>query len=441
MQKQRNVTLRWAREAPLHEVCIEVADRYRENKKSLNGAVLAAIASRLVAAELHPGGPYKHSDGSVDIVTNLSIGYLFACLQKPLPYIESLRKKLEKHSQHPPSLQRLLLKYRGLSNDTSPLPPPSNASYTAAYSQLGQLPKPLKTLAFSFLDRLEKTDKNREIALLPTFFYESLTTTEISPSLSILGEANIYCWIAYTIYDHLLDGEQATQYLPVANVSMRLALQRYQSLFPGNPSFQQKVMSVFDGMDAANSWEMKYCRFEQKGSMTTITTLPAYGRYDFLARRSLGHALGPLAIAYANSLRPLQVDALEKGFRHYLIARQLSDDIHDWQEDMRAGHGSAVVTYILNDERIKAGTYEIEPLISTMQSNFWRRSMQATNTIIRQHVRLSRKYLSNSQILRKDGPFLELVTRLDAIATESSLERQRYEEFSSTYRQLSPNTR
>lgn len=435
-----NVTINWAREAPLHEVCISIADAYLQNKHSLDGHILAGIASRIIASEIQPGGPYKNDAGVVDPHTNLAICYLFAALKKPLAFTDSLLQKTRSNPLLiPPATKELLVKFDNLLTARVAIPSASTTSeksYHLAAQELGKLQRPARDLSLSFLERLKTADKNSEITLMPTLFFESLISPVRTPPLVSLGEANIYCWIAYTIYDHILDGKSMVEYLPVGNIAMRLALQRYQALFPKNHPFQRKILDIFTGMDMANSWELKHCRFPQQGDAITISRLPSYGHLDFLARRSLGHVLGPLTVATLLSHNKQQTSAIEKGLHHYLIARQLSDDIHDWQEDIRAGHSSAVVTYILKNQDIKAGSYHLDPLVEKMQANFWQHSMQATNNLIHEHAHLARHHFAKSGSLKENGGVMNLVSRLDAIATESSKEKKRYEAFSSTYRSL-----
>lgn len=432
-------TIEWVKAAPLHKVCLALAEDYVQNKTKPDGALLAHLVKRLVKAEVRPGGPYYSEDGSVDFLTNLAVGYLFTSLKKPLPSVDIFIKSHRPQKLSPTTLA-ILKKYEKLYTF---LPPanPHNKSHQAIFAtvekQLSRLDEPLRLHSLSFLSRVQHADKNQEIALLPRFFYDSLTSPFVVPPLAQLGEANIYCWIAYTIYDHIIDGEQITEYLPVANLAMRLALARYQALFPPNHPFQQQVQHTFNTMDWANSWEMAHCRFPQNSKYITIPALPTYGRYQLLAHRSFGHVLGPLALAHLAGVQASAIKNIEKGFEHYLIARQLNDDLHDWQQDISAGQASAVVTHILKHLQIQPGTYELEPLITQMQTDFWQHSMKAINSIVRRHLQLCRQHFLKSGVVKNEGELFALISHLEAIATQSNLEHQRSQTFATTYRQLS----
>lgn len=436
-ENQNSTAAKWAREAPIEEVCIHVADTYLKDSHSLDGSLLANLAARIIACEIQPGGPYKNTLGIIDPHMNLAICYLFTALKKPLAFTDPFLRKVRSHSSASLKTKALLAKFDQLAHtqaNTVSMDAVSEKSYRLAKKEFDTLQRPARNLALSFLERLQSGDKNREITLIPTLFFESLTHPNITPPLVQLGEANIYCWIAYTIYDHILDDKPFIEYLPLANIAMRLALRRYQSLFPSNHPFQQKIIDTFTNMDAANSWELHHCRFLKTEDTITISRLPSYGRLDFLARRSFGHALGPLAITTILPHTPQQAKSVEKALCHYLIARQLSDDIHDWQEDIRAGHSSAVVTHILKNQAIKPGLYPLDPLVEKMQADFWLHSMQATNVMIRHHTSLAKYHFARTHLLKEEGGILNLITRLEAVAIASSNEKKRYEAFSATYR-------
>lgn len=436
MKPYQDVTTEWIEQGALDEICLALAQTVRQGKKP-GGALLARLAQRLIQAEVKPGGPYYGASHSPDFFTNLAIAYLFVCLQQPLPGLTAFIDAERHRTKHSARTRQLLKDYDArLLQPTSPRTTAKLTSYAQATRRLSTLEEPLKTQALRFLLRIEEADKSGEIALLPTMFYHSLVSPFSFPPLATLGELNVYTWLAYTIYDHVLDGEPLTDHLPVANTALRLVLSGYRRVFPPGHSFHQKVDNVFTAMDTANSWEARHCRFKIKDTAITIDSLPAYGRCNLLAQRSYAHVLGPLALVHLSSPSPDAVESIEKGLSHYLIARQLNDDLHDWQQDMRAGQASAVVTYILKQCKVKPGDYTIDSLITRMQANFWNHSMEAIAANICRHVDISRKHLLKSGLMNKSGEFFALLTHLEDIARQSSKEHDRFQDFADTYRQL-----
>lgn len=410
-----------AREVPLDTFCLSLAHTYLQNPSRVNGTVMARLTQRLIIAESQPGGPYYGEKNTLDFPTNLAIAYLFALFKMPLP---NLTIFISKHRpQAPAACKKLLHAYdQVLKNSAQKVPPKSpehHAIFLTIKNQLKQLPQPEKPLALAFLQKIHQSDTSQEIALLPTFFANSLILPTKALPIQQLGEANIYCWIAYSIYDKIIDDEPAIQALPVANTAMRTSLKSYQNIFPQHHPFQQTILSTFTAMDHANAWEIAHCRFKRAGEDIIISKLPRYNHFEILADRCSGHILGSLAIA---SLCDVSGDArahLEKGLRHYLIARQLSDDIHDWKEDFSAGHASSTVTHMLKWLNIQPGVHSFTSLSEALQENFWLHSMENFTAIIVRHLHHSRRHLLQSGILEVNGPLFSLHDRLETIAKQS----------------------
>lgn len=419
----------------IEALCLSLIAFYEKNKTT-DGQKMAQLVQLLIAHESKPGGPYFGPDGALSFPTNLAVGYLFTLLGIPLPNVDAFIAKY-RTSRQPTHLQKLLKKYDSLRQPTLKKPAPSEhkALFRLAQRELSHLQQPEKPLALAFLKKIQEADTaTNEIALLPTFFARSLTASRPSFPLLQLGLANIYCWIAYSIYDHILDDEPAAaQLLPVANSAMRKSLQNYQQLFSATHPFQYTLQKTFDAMDHANAWEIAHARFQIKGKEVIISTLPSYGNYAILADRCSGHILGPLAIATLCDVSPKAFKQLEKGLRHYLIARQLSDDIHDWKEDFAAGHTSSTVAYMLKQLHITPGTHSFASLSTALQTNFWHHSMEGFTAIIVRHLRYSRRYLLQSGLLEKDAPLFALHARLETIAARSLAEYRSSKAFLSTY--------
>lgn len=423
------------REVSLSSFCLSIARLYLRDKTNLSGEMMAELTSRLIKAEIAPGGPYIGPSGSPDLPTNIAVGYLFACFNKPLPRVGNFIAEARTMQSTSPTLKQLLRLYDKATTPSpkKPSPPIDHQKiFLTTKQNLKSLRQPEKTLALAFLSKIHQADQSYEIALLPTFLAHSLSPLLPALPLARLGEANILCWMAYSIYDKLLDDEPAAQYLPIANITQRKSIEIYQSLLPSSHPFHQTILDTFLAMDHANAWEMTFCRFKRAGESISISGLPHYGQNMLLAKRSLGHILGPLTIAALLDLPASNVKNLEKGLCHYLIARQLSDDIHDWKEDFEAGHASNVVTYILKHLKIQPGTYKVELLLERMQHDFWDHSMEATNTQIHRHLRLSRRYLLKGG-LRKDGKIFTLLDRLTSSAAESANQQKQYRSFLSSY--------
>ncbi len=309
-----------------------------------------------------------------------------------------------------------------------------------AYAQkhLVKLDEPLRQQSKTFLTKLAQSSSGREIALLPQLFAQALTRTPWLPNVfyARLGAANIFGWMAYTIYDDFLDDEGDPRKLPVANVAMRESLASFRLALP-QEFFLDRVQQTFTRIDAANAWEVVHCRFENDGKTVFIKKLPHFKNVVFLAERSVGHCLAPLAVLAANGFKldDPRVTLFEKGFRHYLAARQLNDDLHDWQDDFARGQISYVVAHLLRAINCRTGRRQsTAQLSSQLQRQFWQTSLPRLCQTITRQIRLSRQAYAQSQLFTNQNQFLELLDTLEDSMVHTLAERQKAVQFLEAYK-------
>jgi len=210
-------------------------------------------------------------------------------------------------------------------------------------------PKPAKTKPVK-LDRFNGIDverivgaKNlREIAGLPALAAKLANARITSTVLDDIYIYTTYGWIAYMIYDQFLDEGGDPTLLPVANRAQREMNRYFLSKLPGLAD------ALLDRVDSANLWEANHCRCKPDALVGDIV-LPDYGDLMPLADRSIGHALAVLAVLVEAgfAIDSPKVNQTITFFEHYLIARQLNDDAHDWQEDLDHGQINSVGTELL----------------------------------------------------------------------------------------------
>lgn len=276
----------------------------------------------------------------------------------------------------------------------------------------------------SMLATITKADPQHEITLLPYLFAQSLSNAQhlYKPEqlCAALGVANLYGWIAYTIYDDFLDDEGQPKLLPAANVALRSSLLQFHDALPDMPQFQARIAHTFTTMDNANTWEVTHCRFAVTHRSLTIGALPRFAQRQKLAERSLGHGLGPLALLVASgaSLHDPHVTAIDKAFRHYLIARQLNDDAHDWKEDVQRGHSTYVVATILRQLGV-SGTQSFDTLLPAMERQFWNHTLIDVCHTMQQHIARGRALLADNPYLVSDNLLIQLFNNTEKSVQET----------------------
>lgn len=437
---QKNLELSDALALDFTELCARIADAYSHDATSVDGSIFAYLAKRLIAAEIQSGGPYNDESDNPTIRLNAAIGRLFFLMGRSLPNVDAY---LDTASPQPSTADHEALElYKAARKDVlhkENKHSKQHTSYRRAIKTLTALEDPVKTQALHFLERIEAADTTREIAAISHFTKRAIKNTLVSPTqLNVLGEANVHSWIAYTIYDHILDKEADAALLPAANVCMRLALAHYQKALPARHPLQPLIVKYFDKVDTISAWEVTSCRFPVADNSIRIQSLPNYQDYEALAWRSCIHILGPLIVAALSpSSSAKNSKHLVAGLHHYLIARQLGDDIHDWREDLMAGRITAVVALLLARQELQENSlHSLDDLIPIVQKDFLNAGAIQISQLILQHTKHALFELAAAGC-DPSSELIDLVRRLERMANESIRHQQRFADFQNEYSSIS----
>jgi hypothetical protein len=274
--------------------------------------------------------------------------------------------------------------------------------------------------------QIEKTS-DEKITTLAYEFHESLYKKGIFVSPDIvesLSLANFFGWMAYAIYDDALDGEDGAALIPCANFFLRALTEIYHSLGTRAAGIVPLFKNTMNRIDNANAWEQHHCRIPAGSDATPGNVLtrpsPSFDDHETLADRSIGHAMGPLAIlllaGYAAESE--EYKKVESFFCHYLIARQLHDDAHDWAEDLLRGRVNSVGIIVLNNFKKK---YSIAAL-PKLKKIFWEETIDVAARMIVTHVVAARRARERSPL--SDTDFMEsALQRLASGARRAITER------------------
>ncbi len=191
-----------------------------------------------------------------------------------------------------------------------------------------------------YVRRILLTDAKHPISLLPYLFQNSLHDPSALPIKLVrdLGIAHVYGWLAYTIYDDISDDRKNCHLLPVAGILSRMSIKLFCSWSPEKSFFQDVCCPVFDAMDSASVQDMSQSSGEKFSERY----------YDTLSKRSKGHILPAYTIlSYLRIHRSSPThNAVQKFFQTYITARQMCDDLYDWQEDMSKKHITPISDFL-----------------------------------------------------------------------------------------------
>ena len=392
----------------------------RIDQTLVDNEILVAFYEKLVRCEVETGGAYIESGDEDTLLTNALIARVWRELKHPIAHLEAYvcAEMHEKLPDNPSILWTISWPhplagceefdthvYKGLQHTTvlsrrniatSPSP-----TMMAVARQLDKLKDPLRMQALKQWEKMSKVDQSSyEMSQLSYYFNKAMGNKSDTRLLRCLGRANIYTWMAYTIYDNILDDEEGGQRLSLANYFHRQALQHYTRAMPGRIS-EKLIYDSFDKMDKANAWELHNTRVKVDAKNIYLRHIPIYEKGEILADRAIGHVVGPLLLALSDS----HTNALTKGLRHYLIARQINDDTHDWLDDIYQGHLSYIVTDLLRGANIPLRTQPIQEVVNILQQYFWEEGLEKALYTVREHTTISRRYFSRAGMETQNSDF------------------------------------
>lgn len=268
--------------------------------------------------------------------------------------------------------------------------------------------------------KLVQKDMSKQIALMPYYFFETLDVSRERISkkqICALGAANMLGWVAYTIYDDFFDGEGNPELLSAANSCLRQVTSIFENLTIEEKKLNSLFHKTLNTIDGANAWEVNYCRIEQRRNRYFLfdVQLLDYTQLDQLAQKSIGHAIGPFSILYALGYkeRSKEYKALYSFFMHYLIAKQLHDDAHDWEKDLAKGQVTFVVALLLKRAKekqiIRTQSFSLGKILPRLQELFWYEVIQEVCAEVKEQVRLAKVSLLSVTPIMYPKPLLDLL--------------------------------
>lgn len=261
-----------------------------------------------------------------------------------------------------------------------------------------------------FIKKFISSKNFDEIVLFPETFVNSLEKgVKISDQFcKKTCIANYFGWIAYTIYDDLIDEEGNLALLPLANVCMRESYQILSSL-TNSEDFSKYIKKAFLEIDEANLWELENTRIKiENNSIISVKRMPDKEKYfNIISNRSFGHGLGLLAalVNLGRTTSSKDFKNLSEAIRHYLTARQLLDDAHDWLSDLKKGQINIVAVYILEKmiEKRKNDLIDLKKDSIILQKLFWFEIADFIFELILSEIEEGLKKLDGIKVLTKNN--------------------------------------
>ncbi|MDB5184737.1 MAG: hypothetical protein JWN38_545 [Candidatus Saccharibacteria bacterium] len=300
-------------------------------------------------------------------------------------------------------------------------------------------PKPASDLAQLYADyvaRLTAGDREGSITAIASSFATACQRPVSQATVDHCNRASLNGWVAYTIYDDIMDDAKDRHLLGVANFAQRQLIGEFRAAVPGNTAFAAEVQAALDTMDSVNTWEAQHARADVSNGLLQLPPLPDYHDLSTLADRSWGHSLAASGVLHSLGLTAESPEhqTLRSFFRHYLIARQLNDDAHDWEEDVAAGQLTAVVVMLLHDAGLsQAHSLVLNDQRSSLRNCFWQTTIDGVCALILDHLAQARVALAACSVLQTTTVMEGWLANLEASARQALHERNDAQAFIHTY--------
>ncbi len=292
------------------------------------------------------------------------------------------------------------------------------------------------------LKKILRKKNSQSVVLLPFHFQKSLGKKgEKIPTEMVvqLGLANLLGWIAYTIYDDFLDEEGEAKKIALANLCLRELTKIFYLILPDKGDFLSIFERIMDETESANFWEIKNCRIEiSEDNLSLPAKLPDYQKNIFLTKRSMGHALPALVCLSFLGEKNDSPDMknLIIFFQNYLLARQLNDDMHDWEDDLKRGQLSPVVSAILETwkNKISRKKINLKKDWEKLQEIFWYETVLAICREILYSVKKARRVAKKISLAESQNFFEELILPMERLAQNTISEQKEMSDFLEIYK-------
>jgi len=296
----------------------------------------------------------------------------------------------------------------------------------------GDLPPNLRRLYRTQVEGLTAHDRDHQItgmAMIVAVAY-GLEVNEMT--FAHLNAGSILGWVAYTIYDDFWDQEGEPELLGVANIALRRAVASFRAALPEHQEFHRLIEDTLDRVDGANTWEVAHARVTVSQGVVKLGAVPDYGDYRQLAERSWGHVLAATGVLVAADydLKSPEVQQLQRFFHHYLIARQLCDDAHDWEDDLAHGRITAVVALLVGSRQKKI---RLKNDLAQLQQRFWHKTIDKVAALVQLHSETARAALQFSTTLQDATQLLTWLEAVERSMKRALAERAEMEKFVITY--------
>lgn len=280
-----------------------------------------------------------------------------------------------------------------------------------------RFPKHLQNNVKELIRSALETEAGKQCVTAPILVAEAFGNMPLE-QLKEICFAQACGWIAYEVFDDCVD-EKKTDDLGIALILYADMRTIFSKIFADDAHFLEEFSMRCANMNISLLEEAHHISTKDP---TTSDQLP-----HWMVHKSAGYLIGPLAVMHSLGY-PMQSDTTQKiksYFEKCILALQLSDDAHDWEDDMKTFRRNGIV--------------EMLPKLQTIPKNtrhqyFWGSGIDCVLENIQSKCEDARKaYLSLSKV--KNISVLEIpIRKIEMMIDKTEQSRNVAREFLKEYR-------
>ncbi len=247
-----------------------------------------------------------------------------------------------------------------------------------------------------------------EIIFLPFLLYESKPINK--ETLTNLCVANISGWVAYTIFDDILDGQSDVSLLPLAQKLIRMMYYTYFSILQ-NENDKLIIKKILDYGDSAYYLEKKFCHFAVISNQIDLKRFSPYKKIETVRQKSIGCSTSAII---ASMIADDDSIGILKFFKYFLSAKQLSDDACDWFKDLKNGLETMASSAVLSEwKKSEHHFLDLETDHQEINRIFWKKVVPKISRQILFEINKSREIIRMTKLVENTEIFERLLRPIE----------------------------
>ena len=134
-----------------------------------------------------------------------------------------------------------------------------------------------------------------------------------------------------------------------------------------------------------------------------------------------------------------EVKNLISYFKNYLIAMQINDDVHDFEEDLKRGHLSTAIVMLLEDLDPNQMQIDLINDLEKLKRMFWFKTVIKASKKAIYHTEKAREALKNISIIENFAPLEHYIDITENVAKRALEEQNKSVDFLNNFTFSSKN--